>query len=59
MNKEKKECDILRCKDHDGLGGWEYEYWCEYCDRRINSDFTYCPHCGFKFTKIADSNRHL
>jgi len=49
----------LRCHDYDGMGGWEYDYYCEACDCNLSEISYYCPNCGCKFIETIDSNRHL
>jgi len=56
---EEKTTRRLCCHDHDGMGGWEYDYYCEACDYNLSETSYYCPNCGCKFTETIDSNRHL
>ena len=41
-------------KDYDGMGGWEYEYFCSNCNRSVETDFGFCPRCGVKLCGIKD-----
>ena len=45
---------ILRRKDYDGMGGWEYEYFCSNCNLEVTTDFNFCPRCGVKLEGIKD-----
>lgn len=43
---------IVRSKDYDGMGGWEYEYQCCKCKTYVNSDDKFCKKCGERFDSI-------
>jgi len=45
---------IIRKKDYDGMGEWEYEYFCGNCNRNVETDFGFCPRCGVKLCGIKD-----
>jgi len=43
---------IVRTKDYDGMGGWEYEYQCCKCKTYVESDSNFCKECGERFDSI-------
>lgn len=60
MNTKKQQVEkeayfVLRTKDYDGMGSWEYEYNCSGCKLSVKPHYNFCPRCGVRFDRVKDS----